>query len=145
MNSDLMIYVAIIAGALFALMIVAYLIISKKNKKTNLKNIAKLTKGTKEKSFSADVFYQKVYVVFLRTPFIKRYLLKIRRRLEIINIDDEYLTRGQTAKILFNGTIIVLIFTIVILLTTKGNTMLLFILLLFELFMVETLLRRNGR
>jgi hypothetical protein len=40
-----------------------------------------------------------VYIAFIKTPFIKRYVQKIRRRLEILNIDDEYATRRDTAKI----------------------------------------------
>ncbi len=51
--------------------------------------------GTKEKSFSTEVLFQKLYLTYIKIPFIKRYVLKIRRRLEIINIDDEYNTKEK--------------------------------------------------
>ena len=59
-----------------------------------------MQQGTKTSKFSAEIMYQKLYLFYLKTPFLKRYILKLRRRLEIINIDDEYLTRLQASKIL---------------------------------------------
>jgi len=44
--------------------------------------------------------YQKIYIRLIRTPFLKRYLFKLRRRLEIVNIDDEYTTRKEAASLL---------------------------------------------
>ena len=40
----------------------------------------------------------KKYIKAAKIPLIKRYLLKLRRRLEIINLEDEYVTRQQAAK-----------------------------------------------
>ena len=61
--------------------------------KSEYMQIKKLQEGTKANTFSMEVFYQKLYLVFIKTPFLRRYILKIRRRLEIINVDDEYATR----------------------------------------------------
>ena len=72
-------------------------------------------------------------------PFTKRYLFKVRRRLEIINIDDEYLTRKQTSAIVTKALMMIIPITLVIILITKSNTLLMSILLLFELFMIDTL------
>ena len=104
------------------------------------KRIQRLQQGTKEKSFSTEILFQKLYLTYIKIPFIKRYVLKIRRRLEIINIDDEYNTRKGTAKILTkalgcNSTCILI--TIII---TSSNYLLMFILLIFELFMIDTLI-----
>ena len=66
-------------GALFAIIVVAFLIISKKSKNSEVKQIQRLREGTKAKSFSTEVLYQKLYVFYLKTPFLKRYLLKLRR------------------------------------------------------------------
>src|SRR5699024_6176493 len=82
--------------------------------------------------------FQKLYIYYLKTPFLKKYLLKVRRRLEIINVDDEYLTRKQSATILTKTLGIIIPLTIGILVLTQSNTLLLVILLLFELFMVDT-------
>ena len=86
-----------------------------------------------------DVFYQKLYIKFQKAPFIKRYLYKIRRRLEINNLDDEYLTRMQTAKIIFRAVILVTLLTIGVVVVTHNNLLLMGIILIFELFIIDTL------
>ena len=93
----------IIMGVSVALMVVigiAYYIMNKKMQKSDYKKIQNLQRGTKASAFSSEIMYQKLYIFFSRVPFIKRYVLKLRRRLEILNIDDEYITRRDVAKIL---------------------------------------------
>ncbi|MCI8308833.1 MAG: hypothetical protein HFJ45_01145 [Clostridia bacterium] len=131
-------YLIIGVFAVFALIIVLYMSLRKKMMGKNTKYIAQLTEGTKENAFSMEVFYQKFYVQITRIPFLRRYALKLRRRLEIINLEDEYLTRKQTAQIMLKGIIIVIPLTIVIFLVTSGNLVLTVALLLFEVFFIET-------
>ena len=138
MSNDVLLYLLIGVGALFAIIVVAFLIISKKSKNSEIQQIQKLREGTKARSFSAEVLYQKLYVFYLKTPFLKRYLLKLRRRLSIINIEDEYLTRKQAAKILTNTICIIIPLAIVIIAITHDNFLLMSMLLIFELFMVDT-------
>ena len=128
------------ALALFGVLIVAFLIINKFTNKKNTKFVASLVDGTKTKSFSKEILYQKIYLILIRIPFLRRYILKIRRRLEIINLEDEYLTRMQTAQMMTKAIIVVIPLTIIIILVAKNNTVLLATLLLFELFFIETLL-----
>lgn len=78
-----------------------------KNGSSEVRQIQKLREGTQAKKHTSEILYQKLYVRYIRIPFLKRYLLKIRRRLEIINIDDEYLTRKQTAQILTRTLLLV--------------------------------------
>ena len=125
MSNDILMYLLIVVGALFAMVVVAYLILRKKLQSSGIREIQKLRAGTEEKKFSKEVLYQKLYVIYLKIPFIKRYLLKLRRRLEIINIDDEYLTRGQTSKILTTAIIVIIPLTLIIILKTHQNTLLL--------------------
>lgn len=138
MNADMLMYLLIGVGVLFAVIVMAYMMLRKKLNTSEVRQIQQLREGTKEKSFSSEVIYQKLYVLYLKVPFLKRYLLKIRRRLEIINIDDEYLTRSQASKILTNTLLIMLPVTLVIIMLTRNNTMVLCFLLVFELFMVDT-------
>ena len=138
MSNDVLLYLLMGAGALFAIIVVAFLIISKKSKNSEVKQIQRLREGTKEKSFSTEVMYQKLYVFYLKTPFLKRYLLKLRRRLSIINVEDEYLTRKQAAKILTNTICIIVPLAIAIIVITHNNLLLMSMLLIFELFMVDT-------
>ena len=121
------------------LIVVAYITLSKKLKSSETIQIKQLREGTKQKAFSWEILYQKLYTIYIKSPLTKRYLFKIRRRLEIINIDDEYLTRKQTSQILTRALIIIVPVTIAIILVTKKNTLLMFILLIFELFMIDTL------
>ena len=101
--------------------------------------IERLRKGTQEKSFSSEVMYQKLYVRYLKLPFLRRYLLKIRRRLEIINIDDEFLTRLQASKIITKALAIIIPLTLIVILMTKSNPLVMIIILIFELFIVDSL------
>ena len=138
MDSNLIMYILIGSIGIFLVLILAYLFIRKKMNTSEVKQIQKLREGTKAKSFSSEMLFQKLYIYYLKTPFLKKYLLKVRRRLEIINVDDEYLTRKQSATILTKTLGIIIPLTIGILILTHSNTLLLVILLLFELFMVDT-------
>ena len=140
MSNDILMYLLIVVGALFAMVVIAYLILRKKLQSSGIREIQKLRAGTEEKKFSKEILYQKLYVIYLKIPFIKRYLLKLRRRLEIINIDDEYLTRGQTSKILTTAIIVIIPLALIIILMTHQNTLLMLFLLIFEVFLADTLI-----
>ena len=133
----------IMMGTSVGLMVIigiAYYILAKKMQKSEYKQIQKLQQGTKTSAFSSEILFQKLYIIYSRTPFIKRYLLKLRRRLEILNIDDEYTTRRDTAQILTKAFAILIPLVILTILITKSNFLLMFILLIFELFMIDILL-----
>ena len=125
--------------AIFAIVVFAYMILRKKMQSSDVARIENLRKGTQEKTFSADVLYQKLYIRYLKLPFLRRYLLKIRRRLEIINIDDEFLTRLQTSKIITKALAVIIPVTLIVILMTKSNPMIMIIILIFELFIVDSL------
>ena len=138
MNSKILTYFLIGIGVLFGIVVIAYMILRKKLNTSEAREIQQLRQGTQEKTFSAEILYQKLYVIYLKTPFIKKYLLKVRRRLEIINIDDEYLTRKQASKILTNTLLIMIPITLLIIMFTRNNYLVLSFLLVFEVFMVDT-------
>ena len=138
MDNQMLTYLLIGLGVLFAVIVIAYIILQKNNKEKRY--IASLQQGTKTSNFSAEVIYQKLYVFYLKTPFIKRYILKLRRRLEIVNIDDEYLTRLQASKILTRALLIIIPVTIAIIVLTKNNLLLMSILLIFEVFLLDTVI-----
>ena len=108
--------------------------------KSEYKKIQKLQQGTKTNSFSTEILFQKLYLFYRKIPFLKRYILKLRRKLEIINIQDEYATRRDAAKIITKSLVILLPIVILTILLTKTNYLLMFILLIFELFMVDILI-----
>ncbi len=142
MTNDQIMYLLIGVVALFVIVLITYLVIRKKMQSSGYREIQQLREGTREKNFSMEVLYQKLYVRYTKLPFVKRYILKIRRRLEIINIDDEYLTRRQAAEILTRAIAIIIPLTIVIIWLTHENYLLMSFLLIFEIFMADTLI--NG-
>ena len=131
MSSDLLLYMVAVAGGLLVAIIIAYIYVNKNNK--DKKYINQLQAGTKESKFSMEVTYQKLYMFYLKVPFLKRYVLKLRRRLEIINLDDEYLTRNRSSKILTRALAIIIPLTIIIIVITSNNLLLMCILLIFEI------------
>jgi len=133
MSNDMLMYLMIIIAGLFVAILIAYVLLNNKLKSKETKYVAQLVKGTQNKGFSLDVFYQKLYISFVKIPFLRRYVLKVRRRLEVINLEDEYLTRMQTAKIIFRSVLVVIPLTIIIIFFTRKNIILMLTLFLFEL------------
>ena len=143
MNDSFFYFIIAVAGVgLFAIM-VFYFMLSKKMNKDDLKYIKELKKGTEKTGLSLDVIYQKLYVFYTRIPFVKRYLAKLRRRLEIINISDEYLTRKQSSEYLTRALLVMIPLTVIIIALTKNNTLLMFILLIFEIFITEIIIESS--
>ncbi len=140
MSNQILFYIMGISGGLFVLIVIAYFIMRKMINKSDFKRIKQLREGTKEKKFTSDILYQKLYIYFIRIPFLNRYVIKLRRKLEIINVDDEYLTRKQTAKIILNAMLIIMPLTLFIIILTHNDPLLLAILLLFEVFLIETIM-----
>ncbi len=140
MSNNLIFYFMGGSATLFVIIVIAYIILSKKMQKSEYKKIQKLQQGTKQNKFSMEVLFQKLYLTYTKIPVIKRYALKIRRRLEIINIDDEYSTRKGTAKILTRALVIIVPIIVITIMITSSNLLLMCILLIFELFMIDTLI-----
>ncbi len=140
MSNQAIFYLMGIAGGGFVAIIIAYLIIRKALDKGDRKRIRQLREGTSSKNYSADVIYQKLYNTYNKIPFLKRYLKKIRRKLEIIHMQDEYKTRKQASQIITKAICIVIPLTLIVLMLTKGDMLLRVILLLMEVFLTETLM-----
>ena len=138
MSANLLKYILIGSGFLCAIMFVAYFTILKKLDNGESKYIKQLKAGTQTNKLSSEIIYMKLYMIYQKIPGLKRYLFKIRRRLEIINIDDEYKTRKQASQSLTKALIMVIPLTILIVAVTAENKILLLALLLFEVFIIES-------
>ena len=141
MSTQMLKYIMIITVILFVGIIIAYFILRKIMGKSEYAKMKKLQEGTKAEGFSSDIMFQKIYIRLIRTPFLKRYLFKLRRRLEIVNIDDEYTTRKEAAKIMTKAIGIFLVIALLTILITHNNWLLMMILLIFELFVVDTMVQ----
>jgi hypothetical protein len=140
MNSAMLKYLIYAVVGILAIIGIIYYILYKKMQTKETKYVAQLVEGTKESSFSMEVFYQKFYIKCSQIPFLKRYALKLRRRLEIINLEDEYLTRKQTSQILLKAFMVILPLTLVVIVATKSNIILMLSLILFEIFFIESII-----
>ena len=138
MSSNMLLYVIYGVGGIFVFIVVAFLVLNKKMGKSDYQKIKKLRKGTESDRFSSEIMYQKIYITFSKIPFLKSYLLKLRRRLEIINVDDEYATRRDSAKILSKTLIILIPIMTASIILAHTNYLLLSIILIFERFMMDS-------
>ena len=138
MSNNMLLYVIYVVGGIFAFIVVAFLILNKKMGKSDYRKIQKLRQGTETSKFSTEIMYQKLYITFSKIPFLKGYLLKLRRRLEIINVDDEYAIRRDSAKILSRTLLILIPIMTASIIVTHTNFLLLSIVLIFEVFMVDS-------
>ena len=76
-NNNLLLYLIIGVSVLFIIILLMYLSLRKKMQASEIKQIQELRAGTQERKFSSEVIYQKLYITYLKIPFLKRYLLKI--------------------------------------------------------------------
>ena len=53
------------------LIVAAYVILSKKLKASDTMQIKQLREGTKEKSFSTEIIYQKLYNIYIKDTYLK--------------------------------------------------------------------------
>ena len=140
MSEQMLLYFMLGTAGIFVAIVVAYLIIRKKMMNKDTMYVASLVEGTKESTFSMEIFYQKFYVFCVKIPAIRRYTLKIRRRVEIINLEDEFLTRKQVAKVMFQALLAIVPLTFVVIMMTKTDMILMSTLLLFEIFFIESII-----
>ena len=139
--SDSLFYIIIgVAGIGLLGIMVWYFLLSKRMNKDDLKYARELKKGTKQNTLSLEIIYQQLYVFYTKIPFIKRYLAKLRRRLEILNVEDEYLTRKQASAYLTKAILIVIPLTFIIIYVAHTNLLLMSILLIFEIFITEIII-----
>ena len=138
MNDKLLLYLMIGVGGAFGIILIIFMILKSKMNKTS--GGVKQVKQASTSGQSMEVLYQKLYVKYIKIPFIKRYVFKLRRRLEIINIGDEYMTRKQASKSMTRMLMLIIPIIVIILLVTKGNMLLRTILLLAALVLLETMI-----
>ncbi|OAB44539.1 hypothetical protein [Paenibacillus glacialis] len=87
--------------------------------------------GTNKQKWKRKVyqFFQDSYVMLLRVPLIRRYVLKIRKRLQAIHAYDEYTMRRETIKIVFSTISIICVVVIVLIFVNQDFTFIFMVLL----------------
>ena len=66
MSEQMITYFMYAVAALFAMIVVAYLIISTKSKSKGIQQLQQLRKGTKAKTLSTEVLYQRLYLILIK-------------------------------------------------------------------------------
>ncbi len=112
MDIKVLLYLAMACFAGFLGIVIAYVMRSRKNSRGQSAVLQKMM--NQKSSNSSAAFYQKMYNKLVALPFVNRYVYKIRRRLELINSDDEYTIRNQTAKISLKNIFLALFFAILL-------------------------------
>lgn len=126
--------------ALFIVILIAFFILQKTKAASKSAVLQKMRDEAKKgTSGGSDIFYQKIYMKIDRVPILNRYLRKIRRRMELVNTDDEYKIRKDTARITLKSIFIALIASIAIAWINKENLFIMIVSLLGVLIVVENL------
>ena len=124
---------------LFAILMFVYYSLQKRYRGNKSAVLEKMMNEATSSSSGKDAFYQKVYIKIERIPVINRYLRKIRRRLELVNQNDEYTIRKDTARITLRAIVLALLISILIAWINKDNLFIMLISLLGVLIVIENL------
>lgn len=105
---------AIISLACF-LITIAIFFINKIKHERNKNDDSRLLFGKSSQTMKAryNRISQKAYVLFMRIPFLKNFVLRIRKRIETLSLYDEYTLRRQVMGIVFT----ILSFVVLVILT----------------------------
>ncbi|MBR4110898.1 MAG: hypothetical protein IKK43_04355 [Clostridia bacterium] len=135
------ILIAIILFTLVAFIgiLIAFFVLRRKNQSNQSSAIQKVMSQAGKSANSSTAFYQKVYLTMATMPIIRRYVYKIRRRLELLDNDDEYTVREHTGKIALKGTIFTFLAAIGLAYITREDLFMMLVSLTGVLVVVENL------
>ena len=141
MDPKILIYVIVISLIGFVILLVVFALRRKSMSKSQSAVLQRLISS--ESSKSSDAFYQKMYNKLIAIPFINRYVYKIRRRLELINNDDEYLVRRDTAKIALKNIFLAIFFSILLAYINRDDLFMIIVSLIGVLIVIENMTERG--
>ena len=139
-TNTLMIGLISIMGAMLVFIITAFVIIQHKNKKSEKNALKRSLEATGKKSaLSKTAFYQKIYLSLATTPLIKRYLFKVRMRLELVGNDDEYNVRAAAGKATLKAIILTVLASVVLMYINRESTFMMLSSIIAVLVVVENI------
>lgn len=138
MDSKLLLLLIFVPLVLFVFVLIAFLIIQKKNKSNQSVALQKMLTSN-ESSMSSGATLQKIYTRLITIPIINRYVYKIRRRLELLHDDDEYTIRNETAKISLKGIALAFFFAILLAWINREDLFMMIVSLIGVLVVIENM------
>lgn len=140
MTGALPILIGIMIAALAVIAIIYFMLQKKMQEGGKAYEIEKMLTSTKASGFSFEIFLQKAYNKVAKIPVLSRYLYKIRKRIEMLNNDDEYAVRKQSIKIFLISGSISLILAVVLFVINWPDPFMLTVSVLGITIIIETIL-----
>lgn len=138
MDRNLLLLLIFIPLSLFVIVLIAFLILQKRNKKDQSAALQKML-ASSNGTMSTGAMLQRIYNRLVTIPLIKRYVYKIRRRLELLHDDDEYTIRNETAKISLRSIIIALVASIILAYINREDLFMMIVSLIGVLVVIENM------
>lgn len=138
MDQKLMLLLIAVPFVLFVFVVIAFLVIQKKNKANKSVALQKMLTAN-DSAMSSGAILQKIYSRLITIPIINRYVYKIRRRLELLHDDDEYTIRNETAKISLKGISLALVAAIALAYINRQDLFMMIVSLIGILVVVENM------
>lgn len=141
MDPKIFLYLALGCFGIFAVIVIIFMTRRKRMAHDQSAVLQRMMATEGSKTF--DAFYQKMYNKLVDIPFINRYIYKIRRRLELINNDDEYMIRRDTAKIGLKNIFLALLFSIILAWINRDDLFMIIVSLIGVLIVIENMTERG--
>lgn len=138
MDTKMLMLLIFVPLVLFVFVLIAFLILQKKNKANKSIALQKMMMSSDSASSSSAVF-QKAYNKLIKIPIINRYVYKIRRRLELLHDDDEYTIRNETAKISLRSIFLALAASILLAYINREDLFMMLVSLIGVLVVIENM------
>ena len=120
--------------------IIAFIVIQSKNKKSDKAALKRSLEATGQKSvLSKTAFYQKVYLSLATTPVIKRYLFKVRMRLELVGNDDEFHVRAEAGRATLKAILLTILASVLLMYINRESTFMMMVSMIGVLVVVENI------
>ena len=142
MDARLLLLIGVLVPfSFFTIILIVFMIRRKKIAKSQSAVLQRLINSESSKATSA--FYQKMYNKLVNIPFVNRYVYKIRRRLELINNDDEYMIRNDTARIALKNIFLALAFSILLAYINRDDLFMMMVSMIGVLVVIENMTERG--
>ncbi len=138
MDKNLLLLLIAVPAVLFVFVLIAFLVIQKKNKANQSAALQKMLTSNNS-AMSSGAMLQRMYNRLITIPIIKRYVYKIRRRLELLHDDDEYTIRNEAAKISLRSIAFALIAAIVLAYVNREDLFMMFVSLIGIVVVIENM------